>query len=1112
MAPVMISPKVSYEVREDGVAIVTIVNPPVNALHVDVYKGLADSWEKANADPNVKAVVLTGKGSAFIAGADIKAFGDMFKATEADIAKNNEEMNKSFDRIEDGAKPWVAALNGVALGGGLEFAMMCSHRVAVPTAAVGLPELQLGLIPGLGGTQRLPRLIGVQNAVRAMLESQTIPADKAQKLGVIDVVVPADQLLETARKLALDLASGAVVRQFALRRKDKLENSFMVKQIVSMAGNMATKTSPHMPQPHACLRAVAAGVDGSDGRKVEAAEFAKLGKHPVSAALIHVFLAQRATSKVAGVSDNASLKPREIRSAAVVGGGLMGSGIATAMLLANIKVVLKEVNQQFLDAGVARVTSNLSSRVKKGKMTEAKMKSTLELLVPTLSYDAFKDVDLVIEAVIEKVDLKQQVFVELEKACKPECILATNTSTINIELIAAKTKAQKRVIGAHFFSPAHVMPLLEIVTSKSTCPQVVADLLAFSARIKKTPVVVGNCPGFAVNRTFFPYTMVASFLADHGVDIYRIDKVIKAFGMPMGPFRLGDLVGNDVGVFVSEQYHEHYADRTYRSAAFVDLVKQNRLGEKTEKGFYLYAKGTREAKPDPTLIATLAARRKEQGHADLSGLSDKDIAEAIFFPVINEACRIVDEGFVQKTSDLDIASIFGMGFPAHLGGVMHYADHLTAKYINDRLNHFAAQFKQSIFKPCDYLASHAASGVPLSVTTRPPREKDDDIVIVAGARTAIGRAKKGGFNMTPIDDLLGVVIRKVLEEVRPLKPEEVGDVVVGSVLGGSAATQARTGMLLGGLPNTVPVRTVNRQCSSGLQSIADVASAIRAGYYEVGIACGAESMSMNQMMPKDFKPNPNVLKNPAVASCYLPMGITSENVAAKFGVTREKQDRFAVESHARAARAIKEGKLSHIVPVKTKMLDPKTNEPVEVTVTMDEGVRAETTFESLSGLKPAFKPDGTTTAGNASQTSDGASAVVLMTRRKAQQLGLKPLAVLVSYYVAGCDPALMGIGPAVAIPGAVQRAGLTFDDVKVYEINEAFASQATFCVEKLGLSYDKVNPNGGAIAIGHPLGMTGNRQTVDIIHELKRQGGGYGVVSMCIGTGMGAAAVYHVTP
>jgi len=445
-----------------------------------------------------------------------------------------------------------------------------------------------------------------------------------------------------------------------------------------------------------------------------------------------------------------------------------------------------------------------------------------------------------------------------------------------------------------------------------------------------------------------------------------------------------------------------------------------------------------------------------------------------------------------------------MGFPAHVGGPMHWLSVLKPEYVVERLNHFYKLTGHPLYKPSTHLENFGKSVAPKQ------HSSDDDIVIISAARTAIGRAKKGGFNNTPIDDLLAVVIRKTLDDVKTLKPTEIGDVVVGSVLGSSVALQARTGMLLAGLPHSVPVRTVNRQCSSGLQSIADVACAIRAGYYEVGIACGAESMSMNAMMSKDFKPNPNVLKNSEIASCYLPMGITSENIATKYSVSREVQDRFAAQSHARAARAIEQGKLNHIVPVTTKMLNAETKELTEVTVKMDEGVRKETTPESLGKLKPAFKPDGSTTAGNASQTSDGAAAVIVTTRRKARELGVKPLAVLKSYYVAGCDPAIMGVGPAVAIPGAVQRAGLKLDQIDVYEINEAFASQATYCVGHLKLNPERVNPNGGAIAIGHPLGMSGCRMTVDIIHELKRRGGGHGVVSMCIGTGMGAAAVFHV--
>jgi enoyl-CoA hydratase/3-hydroxyacyl-CoA dehydrogenase len=1103
------SSKVTLEVIRN-VAVVTIDYPPVNALHTDVYAGVSASMARINSDPEIKAAVLTGKGSSFIAGADIKAFGDMFNHPEEEVVQSMYKSNMEYDGIEKGPKPWVAAINGVAFGGGLEFAMLCSHRLCIPKTLLGLPELTLGLLPGLGGTQRLPRLIGVQNAVKAMLESQNIPAPKAHKMGLVDGLVEPAELINASIQLALDIASGAKPRQYSLKRTDKLENSMMIGQIIKMAGQMATKKSPHMPQALACLRAIEAGLKpGDQGRMVESREFTKLGQGPVSKALIHVFLSQRACSKVKGLG---GLKPRQIKCAAVVGGGLMGSGIATVLVQAGVRVLLKEINQQFLDAGVGRIKANLDNRVKKGRLTADKAAKMMSLVVPVLTYDQFREADIVIEAVIEKLELKQSVFVDLERACRPDCILATNTSTINIDKIGAKTKSAERIIGAHFFSPAHVMPLLEIVVSDQTSKQVVADLLGLAKRIRKTPVVAGNCPGFVVNRTFFPYTTSALFLAEHGVDPYEIDRVIKQFGMPMGPFRLQDLVGVDIGLFTSVQYLENYPERVYKAETVKMMVDSGRLGEKTGKGWYTFDGSSRKEKKDPEIAGMMESLRVKAGRPKFTGLSDKDITEITFLPVINEACRIVSEGYCDKASDLDIASLFGMGFPAHLGGPLHWGDHLTGRYIVQRLEHFRRTFGHEMFKPCDFLLARASAGIPLSAPVDTFKPSDNDVVIVAAARTAIGRAKKGGFNNTPIDDLLAVVIKKALQDAQPLKAEEVGDVVVGTVLGSSAALQARTGMLLAGMPNTVPVRTVNRQCSSGLQAIVDVAAAVKAGLYDVGIACGAESMSMNSMMPKDFKANPNALSNPAVASSYMPMGQTSENVAKKFGVSRETQDKFAVESHAKAAKAIKQGKLSHIVPVATEMVDAKTKEKTKVTVTMDEGVREGTTVQDLAKLRPAFAKEGTTTAGNSSQMSDGAAAVIVMSRRKAAQLGLKPLAVLRSYYVGGCDPAIMGVGPAVAIPPALERAGLTADQVDVFEINEAFASQATYCVDKLGIDYNKVNPNGGAIAIGHPLGMTGARMTVDLIHELQRRGGGNGIVSMCIGTGMGAAAVWQVPP
>jgi len=387
----------------------------------------------------------------------------------------------------------------------------------------------------------------------------------------------------------------------------------------------------------------------------------------------------------------------------------------------------------------------------------------------------------------------------------------------------------------------------------------------------------------------------------------------------------------------------------------------------------------------------------------------------------------------------------------------------------------------------------------------------DDIVIVKAIRTAIGKAKRGSFKDTTPDNLLSPLLKALLEDLPQIKKEEIGDVVIGTVLpkGAQGATEIRVASLLAGYPEVVPVTTVNRQCSSGLQAIANVASAITAGLYEIGVAGGVESMSTNPM-GWDGGLNAAALEHPSAKGCYLNMGQTSENVAEKYNIPRAKQDEFSVQSHKKADAAIKAGRFrDEIVPITVQVEDPKTHEMKTITVSQDEGVRGDTTFEGLAKLKSAFKEGGSTTAGNASQLSDGA-AVALVTRRStAEKLRLPILGVFRSFAVVGVDPAVMGIGPAYAIPEAVKKAGLSLSDIDVYEINEAFASQATYCVDKLGLPAEKVNPNGGAIALGHPLGCTGARMTASVLHELKRRGARYGVVSMCIGSGMGAAAVYE---
>lgn len=388
----------------------------------------------------------------------------------------------------------------------------------------------------------------------------------------------------------------------------------------------------------------------------------------------------------------------------------------------------------------------------------------------------------------------------------------------------------------------------------------------------------------------------------------------------------------------------------------------------------------------------------------------------------------------------------------------------------------------------------------------------DDVVIVAALRTPLTKAKRGGLKDTDAVDLLSTVFKAVLDKTK-INPLDIGDIVVGSVLGPSSqrANEARIASFFAGIPEEVPVRTVNRQCSSGLQAIADVAAAIKAGYYAVGLAAGVETMSSNPMAWEGGI-NPRIEQFPKAQGCLMPMGVTSENVAAAFGVSRQVQDSFAAASHRKAAAAQAAGKFKdEIVPVHTKVKDPKSGTEQQVTVSADDGIRPGTTAASLSGLRTVFKKDGTTTAGNSSQVTDGAAAVLLMTRREALKRGLPVMGIFRSFSAVGVDPAIMGVGPAVAIPAAVEQAGLTLDDIDVYEINEAFASQATYCVAKLGLDEAKVNPNGGAIALGHPLGCTGARMTATLLHEMSRRGPAarFGVVSMCIGSGMGAAAVFE---
>ncbi|XP_062231207.1 peroxisomal fatty acid beta-oxidation multifunctional protein MFP2-like [Phragmites australis] len=702
----------TMEVRADGVAVITISNPPVNALSLDVIASLQRNYAQALSRKDVKAVVLTGDKGRFCGGFDINAFGNKPKNEKT----GSLSIDFLTDIVEDAHKPTVAAIDGIALGGGLEVAMVCHARISTPSAQLGLPELQLGIIPGMGGTQRLPRLVGLPKALEMMLMSKPINGREAHELGLVDNVASANELVSTACSWALEIAEQKRPWFKSLYRTDRLPALGEVKKILKYARVQAQKKAAYVQHPIVCIDVIEEGIVSGPrtGLMQEVLSAKMLERSQTSKSLRHVFFAQRATSKIPNIT-NMGLTPQRIKKAAIVGGGLMGSGIATVFILNNFLVVLKEVNEQFLSAGINRVKANLQSFVRKGQLTEEDYEKKLSQLSGVLDYEQFRDADVVIEAVIEDILLKQQVFSDLEKYCHHDCIFATNTSTIDLNLIGQKTISQDRIVGAHFFSPAHVMPLLEIVRTHQTSSQVIVDLLDVAKKIRKTPIVVGNCTGFAVNRMFFPYGQAAAFLVDYGLDVYHIDHVITQFGMPMGPFRLIDLVGFGVSVATRMQYLQSYPERCYKSMLLQILLEDNRTGESSHRGFYLYD-DKRKAYPDPDLRKYIEKSRNMAGTVQdpkLMKLTDNDIVEMVFFPVVNEACRVLDEGIALKASDLDVASIMGMGFPSYRGGVMFWADLLSAKYVYNRLEAWSKDYGE-FFRPCEYLAARAHQGASLA--------------------------------------------------------------------------------------------------------------------------------------------------------------------------------------------------------------------------------------------------------------------------------------------------------------------------------------------------------------------------------------------------------------
>lgn len=696
--------------RDGEVGVIVLDSPPVNSLSAAVVAGIASCLAEANADAAIKGMVMIGSGENFIAGADI---GELGKASGAAPSKPlAPALTQALEQIDQSAKPVVMAIDGFALGGGLETAMSGHWRVGTTRCRVGLPELTLGIIPGAGGTQRLPRIVGVGKAAEMMLTSAEARAKEALALGIVQELVEPAELRTAAIAACRRLISGQAQPIRASQDNSKIPAAAEAKQQAATALAALGDKARNQIHQQMCVDAILCGVlEGYPaGLKREAENFAKCLASSQAGAMIHMFFAPRAAAKAPGVTDQ-KFPLRDIQRVAVLGGGTMGSGIATALLQSGLNVTLKEVTPEFAAAGRGRIEGNLSSRVKKGKLSQGQFDEIMSRLKVQTDYAGFDALDMVIEAVIENIELKQQVFADLERATKPDCILASNTSTIDLEVIGQNTNAAERILGTHFFSPAHVMPLVEIVRSKKTNPQTLNNVIGLAKRIKKTPVIVGNCVGFLVNRIFFPYGQTAGLLVDCGVDPYRIDKAIYDFGMPMGPFRMGDLAGVDVGKFAGDILGRAYADRNYQTTLINYLFAEKRFGQKSGRGYYRYDAGT-QAAPDPDLAALTAKARADAGNPPPLKLSDQEIVERVLLGVVNEACRCLAEGIALRASDIDVASVMGMGFPAYRGGIMKWADSLGAKAICDKLTAWSAAHGP-VYAPCDYLKDKAASGAPL---------------------------------------------------------------------------------------------------------------------------------------------------------------------------------------------------------------------------------------------------------------------------------------------------------------------------------------------------------------------------------------------------------------
>ncbi len=688
---------VHYEER-GNVALLSIDNPPVNPLSSGVRAGLCDGVEKALADDSIHAVVITGMHRAFIAGADISEFGA--------AASAGPDLNQVLRDMEACEKPVIAAINGTAFGGGLEVALCCDYRIAAPTAPVGLPEVKLGLLPGAGGTQRLPRLIGAEASVQAIISGDPILAPDALTMGIIDRIGSGD-IVEDAIAYAAEIIEAGAAKRRIRDIEDKIEqdrgNDALFEKFEANLGR--THRGQFAPaQILKCIRAAVNAEDFDAGIAVERECFTECLSHPQREALIHIFFAERAANKIPGLDKDVPLI--DVNKASVIGAGTMGGGIAMCFANAGIPVRVHDNDPENLARGIKVIEGNYARTVSKGRLTQEEMDKRMALIIPTENFDELGDGDVVVEAVYENLELKKEIFERLDKVMKPGSLLATNTSGLDVDAIAASTSRPEFVCGMHFFSPANVMKLLEVVKGEQSSPATLGTAMALGKRLGKVSVMAGNCPGFIGNRMLGGYTRQAAMMILEGATPAQVDKVIYDFGLAMGPFAMNDMVGLDLGW----RARKMMGGTNEVTARIPDeLCELGRYGQKNGKGYYRYEEGDRTPLPDPEADAVIAKVSEDLGYTR-KDFSDDEILKRCMYPLVNIGAKLLQEGHALRAGDIDTVYVNGYGFPTYVGGPMWFADTQGLENVLADIERFYEETGDDVWQPADLLRKLVAEG------------------------------------------------------------------------------------------------------------------------------------------------------------------------------------------------------------------------------------------------------------------------------------------------------------------------------------------------------------------------------------------------------------------